>query len=95
MRGEVEEVEIDEELLHKANAARKLANKALNACSVQDSSAMLSILKRKEAQFLSLDFTWQIESQFFRGMAGDMGGRRLELKIEDGISFKLKFYSAF
>lgn len=81
--GEVEEIEIDEELLHKANAARKLANKALNACSVQDSGAMLSILKRKEAQFMSLDFTWQIESQFFRGMAGDMGGRRLELKIED------------
>ena len=35
--GEVEEIEIDGELLHKANAARKLANKALHALSVQDS----------------------------------------------------------
>jgi hypothetical protein len=77
-----EEIDICEKLLHKSNAARSIANKALQALAVQDSAAMLSILKTKEAQFLSLDPSWPIEQEFYRGMAGDMGGRRLEQKVE-------------
>jgi hypothetical protein len=77
-----EPVDIQDEVLAKPNAARDLANKALAALTIQDSSAMLGLLRKKESQFVSLDCCWQIEAQFFTCMAGDMGGRRLEQKVE-------------
>ena len=80
--GEVHEAGIEESLLKKAYAARDLANKALQEYTAQDSGTILSLLRAKESQFMSLDSTWQIEVEFFTGMAGDMGGRRLENKVQ-------------
>ena len=54
----------------------------VQAHSVQDSRTILGLLRTKESQFMSLDTTWQIEAEFFTGMAGDMGGRRLENKVQ-------------
>jgi hypothetical protein len=80
--GEVQEVLVEEALMRKANSARELANKALQEYTTQDAGTIVSVLRIKESQFTSLDTTWQIEAQFFLGMAGEMGGRRLEKKVE-------------
>ena len=58
--GEVHEAGIEESLLKKAYAARDLANKALQEYAAQDSGTILSLLRTKESQFMSLDSTWQI-----------------------------------